>query len=240
MLEDAAAREILVRERNGPTASEAAARARARETTASLEKAKRSAARARHLLDDGVLGRSCLFFSNHAPLDAHDPAQRLCDGNATATPAATAERPSAPKRDCGHHLLTVKAVRDALRLQSVPGYASRAITNAAREKRTALVYDETAGIPEWQRHLDDLGRGLLVAASSPTRRRLAVVDGTALQTCAPSCRPKRLVDARAAWDASTTITDPRDGATIGVASANYTGGVETWLENIGAEPTFHW
>ena len=70
---------------------------------------------------------------------------------------------------------------------------------------------------------------------------LSVVDGTALQTCAPRCKAKTLVDAKTQWNAHATITNPTDGTEVGHGAQNYTGanvdhtGKADWLVGVGGD-----
>ena len=89
-------------------------------------------------------------------------------------------------------------MRDVLDLRRLPGVAQRAILNAAKEKRTALIYDAPLGVVEWQRRLRDVARGQLRHPITGKSRRLAVLDGSALQTCAPRC-PEPSTSGTATW-----------------------------------------
>ena len=151
---------------------------------------KRSAARSAALLHDGIDGRLCVFHSSHVELKARDEGHELCDANGTDVSSTHRNRRATPSRECDRFLFSIKTVRDVLDLRRLPGVAQRAILNAAKEKRTALIYDAPLGVVEWQRRLRDVARGQLRHPITGKSRRLAVLDGSALQTCAPRCPAK--------------------------------------------------
>ena len=135
-----------------------------------------------------------------------------------------------------------------LDLRRLPGVAQRAILNAAKEKRTALIYDAPLGVVEWQRRLRDVARGQLRHPVTGKSRRLAVLDGSALQTCAPRCPAKPLTDARKTWARTSSVfRDATKSFTVGhkaneTAAASVAAGVAgvgdaDWLENLGGWPT---
>ncbi|KAH8054940.1 hypothetical protein JL721_10357 [Aureococcus anophagefferens] len=147
------------------------------------------------------------------------PATALCDPNATLVAVGDARRASQRGE---HHLLTVTAAKDALDFRALPGAASRAIADAARERTTALVYDAATPAPEWARRLADLGRGELRRPGDlGAPRALAVVPGAALQTCAPACKSEAVRDAIATWDADALIVDESDGSLVGHGNYNW-------------------
>ena len=200
-LKRARQREEILRDRNDApvTGGAASADARYRAAAARDGEARRSARRAAALLDDGVDGRVCVFAASHDTLAPGAGDHALCDPNATLVAVGDARR-GKPARACEHHLLTVTAAKHALDFRALPGAASRAITDAAREKTTALVYDAATPAPEWARRLADLGRGELRRPGDlGAPRALAVVPGAALQTCAPACKSKAVRDATATY-----------------------------------------
>ena len=166
---------------------------------------KRSAARSAALLHDGIDGRLCVFHSSHVELQARDEGHELCDANGTSVNAVHRNRRATPSRECDRFLFSIKTVRDVLDLRRLPGVAQRAILNAAKEKRTALIYDAPLGVVEWQRRLRDVARGQLRHPVTGKSRRLAVLDGSALQTCAPRCPAKPLTDARKTWARTSSV-----------------------------------
>lgn len=120
-----------------------------RQRLAQTPAAKRAAGRAASLLKDDIVGRVCLFHASHVELPADDGAHAYCDSNATDVPAAFRDRRQKPKRDCDLHLFSVTTVSTALDVRRMPGVAQRAVLNAARESRTALVYPRA----EWRIYL---------------------------------------------------------------------------------------
>ena len=205
---------------------------------------KRSAARSAALLHDGIDGRLCVFHSSHVELQARDEGHELCDANGTKVEAVHRNRRATPSRECDRFLFSIKPVRDVLDLRRLPGVAQRAILNAAKEKRTALIYDAPLGVVEWQRRIRDVARGQLRHPITGKSRRLAVLDGSALQTCAPRCPAKPLTDARKTWartssvfrDATKSFTvghKANETAAAGVAAGVAGVGDADWLENLG-------
>jgi hypothetical protein len=205
---------------------------------------KRAASRSAALLHDGIEGRLCVFHASHAELSVTDAAQNLCDANGTQVPAPNRNRRSIPRRECDRFLLHIRQVRDVLDLRRLPGVAQRAILNAAKEKRTALVYDTALGVVEWQRRLRDVARGQLRHPLTQKPRRLAILAGAGLHTCAPRCPAKPLTDARKTWARTASVyRDAMASFTVGhkaneTAASNVAAGVAgvgspDWLENIG-------
>ena len=205
---------------------------------------KRSAARSAALLHDGIDGRLCVFHSSHVELKARDEGHELCDANGTDVSSTHRNRRATPSRECDRFLFSIKTVRDVLDLRRLPGVAQRAILNAAKEKRTALIYDAPLGVVEWQRRLRDVARGQLRHPITGKSRRLAVLDGSALQTCAPRCPAKPLTDARKTWARTSSVfRDATKSFTVGhkaneTAASSVAAGVAgvgdaDWLENLG-------
>ena len=205
---------------------------------------KRSAARSAALLHDGIDGRLCVFHSSHVELQARDEGHELCDANGTEVSSTHRNRRATPSRECDRFLFSIKTVRDVLDLRRLPGVAQRAISNAAKEKRTALIYDAPLGVVKWQRRIRDVARGQLRHPVTGKSRRLAVLDGSALQTCAPRCPAKPLTDARKTWartssvfrDATKSFTvghKANETAAAGVAAGVAGVGDADWLENLG-------
>ncbi|KAJ1446754.1 hypothetical protein M885DRAFT_545350 [Pelagophyceae sp. CCMP2097] len=200
VLEVAAHREALVRGRLDarPVTNACAETYLFRRAVAGTDDERSQADLAAALLENGVDERLCLFSSTQAQVEAPDAACVARDSRGL------------PLRRCTLHLFSVKTVQQTF--ASVPGYTAREITNAALERRTALAYRPSDA--PWARHLRDVSRGGAAALSTREVRLVAIVDGEALQDCAPRCRPR-----------NEQLYDTDDA--VGSAAYNFTHGLES-------------